>query len=127
MLQKRARIFPPVATIYITKKTIITIIVALLVTSIGITIVPIQSVSAQNISGPSVSTWGTGHLSVFIVAPDHTLRYNPYFNGRFAGWQQSLGHPPGVNLTSDPAAVSWDPSRIDVFVRGSDNRVWWIS
>jgi hypothetical protein len=63
---------------------------------------------------------------VFVVAPDHTLRYNPYFNGKFAGWQPSLGHPLGVNLTSDPAAVSWDSNRIDVFVRGSDGSIWWI-
>src|SRR5262245_13368926 len=27
-------------------------------------------------------------------------------------------------FVSDPAAVSWGPGRIDVFVRGSDNALW---
>ena len=126
MLRKREDMVNP-AIDYDTSNAINIIAIALLVTSISIIIIPIQNSFAQNISAPAVSTWGTGHLNVFVVAPDHTLRYNPYFNGRFAGWQQSLGHPPGVNLTSDPAAVSWDPNRIDVFVRGSDDNIWWIS
>jgi hypothetical protein len=39
--------------------------------------------------------------------------------GAWRGWE-SLG---GV-LTSDPAAVSWGPNRIDCFVRGTDNAMW---
>jgi hypothetical protein len=127
MLQKIKSIFRSVGNDRIIKKTFITMVVALLVTSIGITIVPIQSASAQSISGPAVSSRGTGRLNVFVIGPDHTLRNNAYFSGSFHGWQQSLGHPPGVNLTSDPTAVSWDANRIDVFVRGSDNKIWWIS
>ncbi len=40
------------------------------------------------------------------------------------GWSswESLG---GI-LTSAPAAVSWGPNRIDVFVRGTDNALWHI-
>jgi hypothetical protein len=127
MLQKIESIFRSVGNGHMAKKTIITMVVALLVTSMGITIVPMQNVSAQSISGPAVSSRGTGRLNVFVIGPDHTLRNNAYFSGSFHGWQQSLGHPPGVNLTSDPTAVSWDANRIDVFVRGSDNKIWWIS
>ena len=27
-------------------------------------------------------------------------------------------------MTSDPAVVSWEPNRIDIFVRGADNALW---
>ena len=42
----------------------------------------------------------------------------------WSGWT-SLG---GI-LTSGPAAASWGPGRLDVFVRGTDNAVWhkWFS
>nr|WP_256989105.1 DUF346 domain-containing protein [Bacillus sp. EB106-08-02-XG196] len=34
----------------------------------------------------------------------------------------------GGTLTSEPAAVSWNPNRIDVFARGQNNNLihkWW--
>lgn len=128
MLQIIKSILPSVGNGHITKKVIITMVVTLLVTSIGIIIVPIPSASAQSISGPAVSSRDTGRLNVFVIGPDHTLRNIAFFNGKFQpDWQQSIGRPAGVNLTSDPTAVSWDSHRIDVFARGSDNRVWWIS
>lgn len=37
----------------------------------------------------------------------------------WSGWE-SLGG----TLTSAPAAVSWGPNRIDVFVKGTDNALW---
>jgi hypothetical protein len=50
-----------------------------------------------------------------LIGPDHTLRNIAYFNGKFQpNWQQSIGRPAGVNLTSDPTAVSWGPDRIDM-------------
>jgi hypothetical protein len=108
------------------KTPLLAVIIALLLATIGTIIIQSEGIHAQTISGPSVSTWGPGHLNIFVIGQDHTLRYNPYFNGQFAGWQPSLGHPPRVNLTSDPAAVSWDTNRIDVFARGTDNKIWWI-
>src|SRR5206468_2278916 len=35
----------------------------------------------------------------------------------------SLGSPPG-GAVGDPAIVSWAPGRLDLFVRGSDNKLW---
>jgi hypothetical protein len=32
--------------------------------------------------------------------------------------------PSGVSMSLSPVAVSWAPGRIDVFTRGSDNRLW---
>jgi hypothetical protein len=50
-----------------------------------------------------------------LIGPDHTLRNIAYFNGKFQpNWQQSIGRPAGVNLTSDPTTVSWGPDRIDM-------------
>jgi hypothetical protein len=31
-----------------------------------------------------------------------------------------LGAPPGVTLRGTPSAISWEPGRVDIFVRGSD-------
>ena len=39
---------------------------------------------------------------------------------------ESLGRPPNVGLTLDPAAARWG-TRTDVFARGTDNAVWHIS
>ena len=36
---------------------------------------------------------------------------------------ETLGTPPGLDLTLDPAAARWG-TRTDVFVRGTDNAVW---
>jgi len=45
------------------------------------------------------------------------------WNGSSWSPWQSLG---GV-ITSDPAAVSWGPDRIDIFARGQDNGLWHMS
>jgi hypothetical protein len=42
-----------------------------------------------------------------------------YWNGSWSGWE-SLG---GVFL-HNPAAVSWGPNRIDIFVEGADSHLW---
>jgi len=41
-----------------------------------------------------------------------------------AGWSDWMDL--GGQLTSEPAAVSWGPNRIDVFARGTDNALWHI-
>ena len=46
--------------------------------------------------------------------------WHKWWNGAvWSGWED-LG---GI-LTSEPAAVSWGPGRIDTFVRGTDNHMW---
>jgi hypothetical protein len=75
---------------------------------------------------PTVASWGPGRLDVFTcrhTAPGEGL-YWAYYNGvSWTGWYD-LGHPAGVLLDSDPAAVSWGPDRIDVFARGDDSHLW---
>jgi hypothetical protein len=55
--------------------------------------------------------------------------YHKYFeNGWGPGginnnWE-SIGDIAGGQLTSAPAAVSWQAGRLDIFVRGSDGRMY---
>ena len=74
-------------------------------------------------SSPSVSSWGSTRVDVFVRGTDNGL-YQKTWNGTAWSAWSSLG---GV-LTSGPGAVSWSANRIDIFVRGTDNqlyhRVW---
>jgi hypothetical protein len=91
-------------------------------------------------SGPGVSSWDENRLDVFVISSDNAL-WHKWYDGNSDRWGsnvnahwESLGKPPGINLTSNPAAVSWRliavsssinrERRIDVFVRGSDNALW---
>ena len=58
-----------------------------------------------------------GHAA-FVVGTDDAL----WWSTDSVGWR-SLGAPP-VGVVGDPAAASWADGRIDVFVRGGDNRLW---
>ena len=53
--------------------------------------------------------------NVFFVRGGDNALYHKYFENGWSDWE-SLG---GI-LTSDPAAVSWNAGRIDVFARGGD-------
>jgi uncharacterized protein YkwD len=78
-------------------------------------------------SSPDASSWGPGRLDVFVRGAGNQL-YHRWHDG--AGWSpdyEPLGapNPPtGYGITSDPTAVSWGSSRIDVFARGTDNALW---
>src|SRR5699024_3117652 len=49
------------------------------------------------------------------------LRGDARPDGRWSGWE-SLGG----TIASAPAAASWQPNRLDVFARGTDNALWHI-
>ena len=51
-----------------------------------------------------------------IYGRQPNVLWHKWFDGTYHDWV-SLGG----NLSSDPAAVSWGPGRIDVFARGTDN------
>ena len=74
-----------------------------------------ESLGGVLVGGPGATSWGSGHLDVFIRGTDNALWHRWYGNGFWAEWE-SLG---GV-LASEPAAVSWGPGRIDIFARGTD-------
>ncbi len=85
-----------------------------------------QSLGGGFNSGPATSSVGVNQLHVFALGLDNAL-WNNYWNGTaWSDWQR-LGTPEG-ELTSHPAAVSWNFDRIDVFIRGRDsasNTVIW--
>jgi Polysaccharide lyase len=93
--------------------------------------------------GPAVSSFGTDHLNVYVLGSDHALWYRSYHKdppnvpARWHDWIHvgngigASGHPPNVNITSSPAAVSMNSTRVDVFAWGSDNhsnsQIWQIT
>ncbi len=79
-------------------------------------------------SGPGASVQGgSAYLDVWVVGSDGQLYHRTSTDGgvTFLPWKAL-----GGRLTSDPAAVSWAPGRIDVFARGTDMQMyhrWWIN
>lgn len=71
-------------------------------------------------SAPDVASWEENRYDVFARAGASQAIYQRTLNG--STWQswQSIG---GGSIT-DPAAVSWGPGRIDVFIKGGDNALW---
>jgi hypothetical protein len=60
--------------------------------------------------GVSVASWGPGHRLHFVaIGKDSALWWTP--DGWNTGWQRLGGY-----WQSGPAAVSWEPGRLDVFV-----------
>jgi hypothetical protein len=73
------------------------------------------------VSAPAVSTWPGGHQDVFVLAEDmhHLLHTNRTTTNR----GQTLWDLVSVaNFAGDPAAVSWGPNRIDLFIQDSDGK-----
>ena len=80
---------------------------------------PWQSLGGTFASAPSVASWATDRLDVFVRGTDNAL-WHSFWTGTAWSPFESLG---GV-LASDPGVVSWGPGRLDVFVRGTDNQLW---
>jgi len=82
-------------------------------------------------SSPAVASWGLNRLdcfflSSFVIPPESS----PESPGE-AVWHRSWGgngwtieDVRGGISTSDPAAASWGPNRLDVFCRGLNNHMW---
>jgi len=64
---------------------------------------------------PTVTSWGAGHLDMFIHGVDNAL-WHRSFDGSWHDWER-LGGP----LAYNPVVVSWSPGRFDLFVRGTNN------
>jgi hypothetical protein len=71
---------------------------------------------------PAATSWGAGHLDVFMRGADHTLWHVAYDGGAWGGWE-NLG---GV-LTSSPAAASPGSDQLAVASCGFDNALWYRS
>jgi hypothetical protein len=73
---------------------------------------------------PAVSAW-PGRVDVFVRGTDQALYHSTLGVPGFEALGGMLG-PPGTAGQPgwDPAAVSWAPGRIDVFVVGADQALW---
>jgi hypothetical protein len=71
---------------------------------------------------PGAASWDNGRIDVFAVASDSTVRHAFSNNtGNSFTWD-NWGNP-GVPIYNTATAVSWGPSRVDVFVLGLSNGV----
>src|SRR5208282_1321796 len=85
-----------------------------------------ESLGGTLTSDPVLVSWSPNRIDLFARGSDDALwhiYYVPHnYDQNTGGWSswESLGG----TLTSDPAAISWGPNRIDVFTKGSDNALW---
>jgi hypothetical protein len=78
---------------------------------------PPLNLGGVGLDGPGASSRGSVS-DVFIQGGDHAVWFDECGNP-CTGWS-SLGG----QMVGTPASVSWDSTRIDVFVRGTDNRIY---
>lgn len=71
-------------------------------------------------SEPSATSWGPGHIAVFVRGTNAELWYLQNDNGASSGWQ-SLG---GI-VEWNPYVVSEEPGNLIAFYRGRDTQTWY--
>ncbi len=93
------------------------------------------SVGGVLTSGPGAVSWDGDRVDVFVRGADNALHQRTMHRlsttrrsrsgrlmrsrHRWTDW-----HRLGGNLFSGPAVASWEPGRLDVFVRGHDSGLW---
>jgi glucose/arabinose dehydrogenase len=74
-------------------------------------------------SGPAATAVrGFIRVDSFVRGTDSAVYWTSYQGAGFSSWIW-LGAPPG-GVVGDPAAASWAPGRLDVFARGTNNKLW---
>ena len=76
-------------------------------------------------SPPDASTRGPNTIDVWVLGTDNNV-YQLWWDGvTWNGWL-GQGRPsgPGISGGSHPTAISRDGTRVDVFARGGDNKLW---
>ncbi|MDQ6945248.1 MAG: hypothetical protein M3256_03015 [Actinomycetota bacterium] len=71
------------------------------------------------VASPATVALPTIGVAAFVLGTDGGIWWSTQTNG----WG-SLGAPPGGVVLGDPAVVSWGQGRIDLFVEGSDQKLW---
>ncbi len=84
-----------------------------------------DDLGGEFLGNPDIASTGEQKLSVFVKGLDNNLwqkRFTP--TGGWGPWEM-IGGP----IASGPGAVSWGPSRVDVFARLPNNTVghWYLS
>ncbi len=94
---------------------------------------PVQQWTPQPIAVPgpnviasspdSAAVRGSPRVDVVGRGTDNMV-YLKTWNGSSWSGYASLGAPTGSGIKGDPAVVTWAPGRLDVFVRGVDDKLW---
>ena len=88
---------------------------------------PLRSVARASLA-PSASVWAggpTAGMDVLTLGTDGALYMRGWDAHSWGDWAPVSGAVAGwPGTTSTPAAVSWGPGRMDVFVRGNDGALW---
>jgi hypothetical protein len=74
--------------------------------------------------GPAVASWAPQRVDLFGRNSRGEVVHKHSDDAIHFLDRNNLGHPPTGPLKGSPAAVSFKPNRIDVFVRGSDDALW---
>lgn len=83
---------------------------------------------------PAVSSWGADRFDVFAGGSDGNV-YHKYFSrfwrdpssppgSQMGDWERIGGVPANTRIVGSPSVVSWGNGRLDIFVSGSDNKVY---
>jgi peptidoglycan hydrolase-like amidase len=85
--------------------------------------VPVRTDGTLTAGPAAVAARGPwGAIDVFVRGTDGGIWSTTQSAGSWSLWKP-LGAPPG-GTKDEPAAVSWAHNRIDLFVRGADDRLW---
>lgn len=72
-----------------------------------------------------LSSWWLNRYDMFLVDKSGGIRQLiSTDSGRTWGLGTHFGPPSGTSISSGPAAISWGPNRIDIFVIGADKNLW---
>lgn len=90
-------------------------------------------------ASPAASSWGVNRFDIFASGSDGKV-YHKYFDGAWRSWTaldpSSLpgsqlgdwepigGVPANTRIVGSPSVVSWGNGRLDIFVSGSDDKVY---
>ncbi len=75
-------------------------------------------------SSPDAAALRGSPRADFVVKGTDGFVYLNTWNGSSWSGYRPLGAPTSAGIRSDPAVVSWGPGRLDVFVRGVDDKLW---
>ncbi|MFP5317138.1 MAG: hypothetical protein ACLGI2_02460 [Acidimicrobiia bacterium] len=84
-----------------------------------------EAVAKPDSSPDAAAVRGLSRLDVVVVDADGDVRWTredfPLTN--WTAWQD-LGRPSSGAIKGNPSITSWGPGRLDVFVRGQDDKLW---
>lgn len=91
----------------------------------GWTSIGAPGVGVSQDSGPAVASWGVNRLDVFVRGNDDHVWQKSWLGTSWSDWSRPRATNSGrVQLSTRPAAVSWDEGRIDLVIRGLDGGLY---